>query len=312
MKLTGAMTAIATPMFEDGTVDYISLNNLIDFQIENSISAIVAVGTTGESATIDFEEHVSLIEYFVKYVNGRIKVIAGTGANSTIEALELTKSAKDAGADAALLVSPYYNKPTQEGLYLHHKKIADEIQIPQILYNVPSRTACFIEAETIRRLSLHENIIGIKDATGEMNNLEEIKKLCGDEIKDEKFFLYSGDDETSYEFLMRGGHGTISVSSNIVPKLISEMTHLALEKNEEGKKIDEKITALNKILFVESNQIPVKYGMNNFYSEKIDIESGVTQGDIASPIIFNILVDAVVRKFLEDPTNRQSISVVRN
>ena len=139
MKLTGAMTAIATPMFEDGTVDYSSLNNLIDFQIANSISAIVAVGTTGESATIDFEEHISLIEYFVKYVNGRIKVIAGTGANSTIEALELTKSAKDAGADAALLVSPYYNKPTQEGLYLHHKKIADEIQIPQILYNVPSR-----------------------------------------------------------------------------------------------------------------------------------------------------------------------------
>ena len=245
MKLTGAMTAIATPMFEDGTVDYISLNNLIDFQIENSISAIVAVGTTGESATIDFEEHVSLIEYFVKYVNGRIKVIAGTGANSTIEALELTKSAKDAGADAALLVSPYYNKPTQEGLYLHHKKIADEIQIPQILYNVPSRTACFIEAETIRRLSLHENIIGIKDATGEMNNLEEIKKLCRDEIKDNKFFLYSGDDATSYEFLTRGGHGTISVSSNIVPKLISEMTRLALEKNEEGKKIDEKITAVS-------------------------------------------------------------------
>ena len=238
MKLTGAMTAIATPMFEDGTVDYISLNNLIDFQIENSISAIVAVGTTGESATI-----------------------AGTGANSTIEALELTKSAKDAGADAALLVSPYYNKPTQEGLYLHHKKIADEIQIPQILYNVPSRTACFIEAETIRRLSLHENIIGIKDATGEMNNLEEIKKLCRDEIKDDKFFLYSGDDATSYEFLMRGGHGTISVSSNIVPKLISEMTRLALEKNEEGKKIDEKITALNKILFVESNPIPVKYAL---------------------------------------------------
>ena len=252
MKLTGAMTAIATPMFEDGTVDYISLNNLIDFQIENSISAIVAVGTTGESATIDFEEHVSLIEYFVKYVNGRIKVIAGTGANSTIEALELTKSAKDAGADAALLVSPYYNKPTQEGLYLHHKKIAD---------NVPSRTACFIEAETIRRLSLHENIIGIKDATGEMNNLEEIKKLCRDEINDDKFFLYSGDDATSYEFLMRGGHGTISVSSNIVPKLISEMTRLALEKNEEGKKIDEKITALNKILFVESNPIPVKYAL---------------------------------------------------
>ena len=236
----------------------------------------MAVGTTGESATIDFEEHISLIEYFVKYVNGRIKVIAGTGANSTIEALELTKSAKDAGADAALLVSPYYNKPTQEGLYLHHKKIADEIQIPQILYNVPSRTACFIEAETTHRLSLHENIIGIKDATGEMNNLEDIKKLCCEEIKNEKFFLYSGDDATSYEFLVRGGHGTISVSSNIVPNMISEMTRLAMDKNEAGKKIYEKINALNKILFVESNPIPVKYALHLMGFIKLGIRLPLT------------------------------------
>lgn len=264
MNISGAMTAIATPMFEDGSIDYDSLDKLIDFQIENSISAIVAVGTTGESATIDFEEHISLLEYFVKYIKGRVTLIAGTGANSTIEALELTKSAKDAGADAALLVSPYYNKPTQEGLFQHHTKIADEVDLPQILYNVPSRTASFIEAETVARLSSHKNIIGIKDATGEMNNLEDIKKLCKKEILEESFFLYSGDDATSYQFLKRGGHGTISVSSNIIPNLISEMTSLAMNQEDEskgGEKINQRIEGLNRILFVESNPIPVKYAL---------------------------------------------------
>ena len=184
--------------------------------------------------------------------------------------------AKSAGADAALLVTPYYNKPTQEGLYLHYQLIADEVDFPQILYNVPSRTACFIEAETTHRLSLHENIIGIKDATGEMNNLEDIKKLCSEEIKDEKFFLYSGDDATSYEFLVRGGHGTISVSSNIVPNMISEKTRLAMDKNEAGKKIDEKINALNKILFVESNPIPVKYALHLMGFIKLGIRLPLT------------------------------------
>ena len=261
MKITGAMTAIATPMSEDGSVDYSCLNKLIDYQIDNSISGIVAVGTTGESATIDFDEHISLIEYFVKYIDGRVNVIAGTGANSTVEALELTKSAKEAGADAALLVSPYYNKPTQEGLFLHHTKIADKVNLPQILYNVPSRTACFIEAETVRRLSSHENIIGIKDATGEMENLENLKKLCKKQIKDQNFFLYSGDDASSCEFLKRGGHGTISVSSNLVPKLIAEMTRLAMKGDEEAEKINKKIDSLNTILFIESNPIPVKYAL---------------------------------------------------
>ena len=261
MKITGAMTAIVTPMSEDGSVDYSCLNKLIDYQIDNSISGIVAVGTTGESATIDFDEHISLIEYFVKYIDGRVNVIAGTGANSTVEALELTKSAKDAGADAALLVSPYYNKPTQEGLFLHHTKIADKVNLPQILYNVPSRTACFIESETISRLSSHENIIGIKDATGKMDNLEELKNLCKNQIKDQNFFLYSGDDASSCEFLKRGGHGTISVSSNLVPKLIAEMTSLAINGNEKAEKINKKIDALNTILFIESNPIPVKYAL---------------------------------------------------
>ena len=255
------MTAIATPMSEDGSVDYSCLNKLIDYQIDNSISGIVAVGTTGESATVDVNEHLEIVNFFIEISKGRVPIIAGTGANSTKEAIELTEEARVLGADAALLVSPYYNKPTQEGLFLHHTKIADKVNLPQILYNVPSRTACFVEAETISRLSSHENIIGIKDATGEMDNLEELKKLCKKQINDQNFFLYSGDDSSSCEFLKRGGHGTISVSSNLVPKLIAEMTNLAMKGDEEAEKINKKIDALNTILFIESNPIPVKYAL---------------------------------------------------
>ncbi|MFL2754282.1 MAG: 4-hydroxy-tetrahydrodipicolinate synthase [Gammaproteobacteria bacterium] len=262
MKITGAITAIASPMNKDGSIDFSALDNLINFQIDNGISGIVAVGTTGESATIDFEEHIKLIAYFVKSVNGRVPLIAGTGANSTKEAIELTKAAKEEGANAALLVSPYYNKPSQEGLFLHHSKIADEVEIPQILYNVPSRTASFFESKTISRLAPHPNIIGHKDATADLNILEELKNLCSKEIENNNFYLYSGDDATSYEFMKNGGHGTISVSSNIIPKLISEMSNFALNNNDiEGRSIHERIYGLNKILFVESNPIPVKYAL---------------------------------------------------
>lgn len=262
MKITGAITAIASPMNKDGSIDFSALDNLINFQIDNGISGIVAVGTTGESATIDFGEHIKLISYFVESVNGRVPLIAGTGANSTKEAIELTKAAKEEGANAALLVSPYYNKPSQEGLFLHHSKIADEVEIPQILYNVPSRTASFFESKTISRLAPHPNIIGHKDATGDLDILEELKNLCSNEIENNNFYLYSGDDVTSYEFMKNGGHGTISVSSNIIPKLISEMSNFALNNNDiEGRSIHEKIYGLNKILFVESNPIPVKYAL---------------------------------------------------
>ena len=262
MKITGAITAIASPMNKDGSIDFSALDNLINFQIDNGISGIVAVGTTGESATIDFGEHIKLISYFVESVNGRVPLIAGTGANSTKEAIELTKAAKEEGANAALLVSPYYNKPSQEGLYLHHSKIADEVEIPQILYNVPSRTASFFESKTISRLAPHPNIIGHKDATGDLDILEELKNLCSNEIENNNFYLYSGDDATSYEFMKNGGHGTISVSSNIIPKLISEMSNFALNNNDlEGRSIHERIYGLNKILFVESNPIPVKYAL---------------------------------------------------
>ena len=204
MLIKGSITALVTPMNPKGDLDYDSLENLINFQIESGISGLVAVGTTGESATIDFEDHIKLIEFFVKIVSGRVSVIAGTGANSTEEALHLTKEAKNSGADAALLVSPYYNKPPQEGIYRHHMKIADEVDLPQILYNVPSRTASFIEPDTVSKLSRHQNIIGIKDATGDMKNHSEVLRLCKDVIDREDFFLYSGDDFSSLQFMRMG------------------------------------------------------------------------------------------------------------
>ena len=261
MKITGAITAIASPMMEDGSIDFLALNNLIDFQVDNGISAIVAIGTTGESATINFSEHIELIKYFVDYVAGRIPLIAGTGANSTQEALELTKAAKEVGANAALLVSPYYNKPSQEGLFQHYSKIADEVDIPQILYNVPSRTASFMESITVARLSSHPNIIGHKDATGDLKVLEELKELCKKQISENRFYLYSGDDATSYNFIKRGGHGTISVSSNLIPKLISKMAQCAMNNDDEGSVLNAKVSEINRILFLESNPIPVKYAL---------------------------------------------------
>jgi 4-hydroxy-tetrahydrodipicolinate synthase len=261
MRITGAITAIASPMMEDGSVDFLALNRLIDFQVENGISAIVAIGTTGESATINFSEHIELIKYFVDYVDGRVPLIAGTGANSTQEAIELTRAAKEVGANAALLVSPYYNKPSQEGLFQHYSKIADEVDMPQILYNVPSRTASFMESETVARLSNHSNIIGHKDATGDLDVLEDLKELCDKEISKDNFCLYSGDDATSYNFIKRGGHGTISVSSNIIPKLISDMARFAMNDDDEGRVINERISEINRILFLESNPIPVKYAL---------------------------------------------------
>ena len=259
MSIKGSITALVTPMKENGELDYSALEKLINFQIDSGISALVAVGTTGESATIDFKDHIKLIEFFVETASGRIPIIAGTGANSTDEALHLTKEAKESGADAALLVSPYYNKPPQEGIYKHHIKIADEIDLPQILYNVPSRTASFIEPETVFKLSCHKNIIGIKDATGDMKNHSEVLNLCAEEINSGNFRLYSGDDFSSLEFLQKGGHGTISVTSNVVPNIVSEICDLVNSDFTKAKKLDESLQQLNKNLFCESNPIPVKW-----------------------------------------------------
>jgi len=261
MLIKGSITALVTPMNEKGDLDYDSLEKLINYQINSGISGLVAVGTTGESATIDFKDHIKLIEFFVKINKGRVHIIAGTGANSTEEALHLTKEAKSAGADAALLVSPYYNKPPQDGIYYHHMKIADEVDIPQILYNVPSRTASFIEPETVQRLSSHKNIIGIKDATGDMKNHSEVLKLCKEEIENHNFLLYSGDDFSSLEFLKNGGHGTISVTSNIVPDIISEICKIVDNNYSKAKELDDSLKALNKNLFCESNPIPVKWAL---------------------------------------------------
>ena len=261
MLIKGSITALVTPMNEKGDLDYDSLEKLINFQINSGISGLVAVGTTGESATIDFKDHIKLIEFFVKVNKGRVHIIAGTGANSTEEALHLTKEAKSAGADAALLVSPYYNKPPQEGIYYHHMKIADEVDIPQILYNVPSRTASFIEPETVLRLSSHKNIIGIKDATGDMKNHSDVLKLCKEEIENNNFLLYSGDDFSSLEFLKNGGHGTISVTSNIVPDIVSEICKVIDTNYSKAKELDDSLKVLNKNLFCESNPIPVKWAL---------------------------------------------------
>ena len=261
MLIKGSITALVTPMNAKGDLDYDSLEKLINYQINSGISGLVAVGTTGESATIDFKDHIKLIEFFVKVNKGRVHIIAGTGANSTEEALHLTKEAKSAGADAALLVSPYYNKPPQEGIYYHHMKIADEVGIPQILYNVPSRTASFIEPETVLRLSSHKNIIGIKDATGDMKNHSEVLKLCKEEIENNNFLLYSGDDFSSLEFLKNGGHGTISVTSNIVPDIVSEICKVVDTNYSKAKELDDSLEVLNKNLFCESNPIPVKWAL---------------------------------------------------
>lgn len=253
------MVAIVTPMqagnAHDTPLDRGSLERLVEFHIEQETDAIVAVGTTGESATLTNEEHCRVIQWIVEFSNGRLPVIAGTGANSTTEAIYLTKCAKDLGADACLLVTPYYNKPTQEGLYLHYKAIAEAVSIPQILYNVPGRTACDILPETVARLSHIDNIIGVKEATGDLERVSNLKTLCAD-----GFILLSGDDPTAKEFILRGGSGVISVTANVAPRSMHAMSQLAQKnKTQEASAVDDTLCKLHKYLFVESNPIPVKW-----------------------------------------------------
>ncbi|HIP53784.1 MAG TPA: 4-hydroxy-tetrahydrodipicolinate synthase [Chromatiales bacterium] len=255
--IRGSMVALITPMDEQENVDESALRQLVDFHVREGTDAIVSVGTTGESATLDEEEHCRVIRQTVEMAAGRIPVIGGTGANSTSEAIRLTECAKKAGVDACLLVTPYYNKPTQEGLYLHHKAVAEAVDIPQILYNVPGRTACDMLPETTARLSEVPNIIGIKDATGDLDRLPRLRELCGGE-----FALYSGDDATGCEFMLRGGDGVISVTANVAPRLMSEMCKAALSGDRQGaEEIDAKLSGLHRALFVEANPIPVKWAM---------------------------------------------------
>jgi 4-hydroxy-tetrahydrodipicolinate synthase len=253
--LQGNFVAIVTPMHEDGALDLDSLRSLIDFHIDQGSDGIVIVGTTGESPTVDFDEHCLLMRTAIEHTAGRIPVIAGTGANSTREAIVLTQQAKSLGADACLLVTPYYNKPTQEGLFQHYRAIAEAVDIPQILYNVPGRTGCDIANDTILRLAEIPNIAGIKDATG---NMERATDLLIRAPQD--FAVYSGDDATCLSLMLLGGRGVISVTANVAPKLMHEMSAAALKGDVlEARAINAKLFALHQKLFVEANPIPVKW-----------------------------------------------------
>jgi len=253
----GSIVALITPMHEDGRIDEDGLRRLVDFHIEEGTAAIVAVGTTGESATLDHTEHCAVIRRVVELAAGRIPVIAGTGANATTEAISLTQCARQAGADAALLVTPYYNKPTQEGLYLHYKAVAEAVDIPQLLYNVPGRTACDLLPATVARLAKIPNIVGLKEATGDLGRVPVLKESCGD-----GFDLYSGDDATACEFILRGGHGVISVTANVAPRLMQEMCAAALAgERERALELNASLEALHRELFVQANPIPVKWAV---------------------------------------------------
>lgn len=249
----GSIVAIVTP-FKNGKFDEKAFSDLIDWHISKGTNAIVPCGTTGESATLDYEEHYRVIEVAVKVVNKRIPVIAGTGANSTDETIMITRKAKVLGADAALLVAPYYNKPTQEGLYRHYKTVAEAVDIPIVLYNVPGRTAVNILPSTVARLAEVKNIVAIKEATGDMKQVSELIRLCGDRIT-----VLSGDDFTTLPLLALGGKGVISVTANIAPHEVSEMCRLWEEGNiEEARRLHYRLEPLNSAMFIETNPIPVK------------------------------------------------------
>ena len=253
----GSMVALVTPMLEDGSLDFDSLDRLIEFHVENKTDAIVAVGTTGESATLDEKEHCTTIKRAVKTAAGRIPIIAGTGSNSTKEAIDLTRCAMEAGADACLLVTPYYNKPTQEGLYLHYRAVAEAVGIPQILYNVPGRTAVDMQPETVARLADIPNIVGIKEATGDLQRAKTILEMCGDKID-----VYSGDDSTAMDLILLGAKGDISVTANVAPRAMHDMCSAAL--NGDGaaaQQLNEPLLGLHKNLFLEANPIPVKWAL---------------------------------------------------
>lgn len=256
--IRGSMVALATPMHPNGDLDWEALDRVVDIHLENGTDSIVAVGTSGESATLDYDEHLEVVERVVKRVAGRIPVIAGTGANSTREAIEMTRGAKEAGADACLLVTPYYNKPTQEGLVLHYTAVAEAVDIPQILYNVPGRTACDMQPETVVRLSAVKNIVGIKEATGDIDRARFLVENTPDD-----FAIYSGDDGTAIELILAGGQGNISVTANIAPAQMSELCRLGLEgKADEARALQTKLMPLHSAMFTESNPIPVKWAMH--------------------------------------------------
>ncbi len=255
----GSMVALITPMFSDGTVDFNSLSELIEWHINNQTDALVILGTTGESATINYAERQDILKRVVKQVGERVPVIAGTGTNSTAETIRLTQNAMELGVDGCLIVTPYYNKPTQEGLFKHYKKIADSVPIPIILYNVPGRTGCDLLPETACRLADVGNIIGLKEATGDIKRVSEIlDKSSG------KLDLYSGDDASSLDFMLAGGKGVISVTANVAPRMMHDMCHAAVQGNKSlANELQKRLMPLHTKLFIEPNPIPVKWALHS-------------------------------------------------
>jgi 4-hydroxy-tetrahydrodipicolinate synthase len=269
--ITGSLVAVVTPMLEDGRLDIARFKSLIDWHITEGTDGIVVVGTTGESPTVGFDEHKELIHVAVAHAAGRIPIVAGTGANSTVEAIELTESAKRAGAAACLSVVPYYNKPTQEGLYRHFRTIAEAVDIPNILYNVPGRTVADIANDTTLRLAQIPNIVGVKDATASIERGSDLIKRAP-----EGFAVYSGDDATGLALMLLGGHGVISVTANVAPRLMHEMCAAALAGDlARAREINFKLLGLHKHLFVEANPIPVKWGVQQL---------GLIEGGIRLPL----------------------------
>ena len=270
--LQGSLVALVTPMLENGSLDFNALEALIEWHIESGTNGIVSVGTTGESATVSVPEHLEIINKTINFVDGRVPVIAGTGGNSTQEAIELTQTAAELGADYALLVTPYYNKPNQEGLFHHFIKIADSAEIPQILYNVPSRTACDLMPETVMRLANHQNIVGIKEALDSSERFSELIKISQSIADQKKFLVFSGDDPTFNSFMANGGDGVISVAANVVPSYISQICSFNLsDQFDEAKELNSILENLYELLFVESNPIPVKWILNRMKR----IQSGI-------------------------------------
>jgi len=269
--ITGSIVALVTPMHADGGVDWSALERLLDLHLEAGTAAIGAVGTTGESATLNVPEHCEVISRCVAHVNGRIPIVAGTGSNSTWEAIELTTAAANAGADACLLVTPYYNRPTQNGLYQHFKALAEAVDVPQILYNVPGRTSVDMVNETVEQLSEMDNVVGIKDATGDLERGRDLIARCGD-----KMAVYSGDDPTAMELMLAGGKGNISVTANVAPAMMARLCALALSGDRAGaEEINRQLTPLNGALFLEANPIPVKWALQ---------QRGLMDGGIRLPL----------------------------
>ena len=293
-NIRGSIVALVTPMQADGSLDLVALDRLIDWHVESGTHALVIVGTTGESATLSVQEHCDLVAHCVQVTRKRISVIAGSGSNSTEEALYFTKSARQHGADACLLVTPYYNKPSQEGLYQHFKAVAEAVDIPQILYNVPSRTACDLALETVNRLADLDNIVGIKDATGDVARGKQLIQRCGDRLA-----IYSGEDAVTLSLMMDGADGTISVTANVAPVLMAKMCSCALSgDSQRAREIDERLGLLHRNLFLEANPSPVKWALWRMGLIKKGIRLPLVELDAK----FHIqVIDALARAGIELP-----------